>query len=71
MRISAEAGVEPRQLLMHHGVARDAFAELVVLLVVGNSTVEQEVARLHEGAVLGELVDRIAAIEQHTSSPSM
>src|SRR4029079_9621963 len=66
MRIPAEAGVEPRHLLMHHGVARDAFAEFLVLRRRRQLGVEQEIARLHEGALLGELVDWITAIEEHT-----
>ena len=64
MRVAAEAGVEPGHLLMHHGVARDAVVEVVVLLLRRQLAVEQQVAGLDEVAVLGELVDRIAAIEQ-------
>ena len=48
----AEPGVEPGHLLMHHGVARDQIAEGVELLLRRKLAVEQEVARLHEGAVL-------------------
>ena len=31
MRVAAEAGEEPRHLLVHHGVARDGVAEVLEL----------------------------------------
>src|SRR4029079_565182 len=65
MRVAAEAGVKPGHLLMHHGMARDQIAERFVLLLGRQLAIEQEIAGLHEGAVFGELVDRVAAIEQH------
>ncbi len=64
MRVTPEAGVEPGHLLMHHGVHGDAMGEILVLRFRRQLAIEQQVAGLEEGAVLGELVDRIAAIEQ-------
>ena len=65
MRVAAEALEEPRHLLVHHGVARDAIVEIGLLRGGRQLAVEQQVAGLEEVAVLGELLDRIAAIEQH------
>ena len=65
MRVAAEALEEPVHLLVHHGVARDAVVEIGLLRRGRQLAVEQQVAGLEEVAVLGELLDRIAAIEQH------
>ncbi len=65
MCVAAEAGVEPGHLLMHHRVFNDAAVERLVLLAGRKLTIQQEVAGLDETAVLGELVDRIAAIEEN------
>ena len=51
-------------LLVHHRVAGDAIVEIGLLRGGRQFAVEQQVAGLEEVAVLGELVDRIAAIEQ-------
>ena len=64
MRVAAEALEEPGHLLVHHGVARDAVVEVGLLRRGRQFAVEQQVAGLEEVAVLGELLDRIAAIEQ-------
>ena len=63
MRVAAEPGVEPGQLLMHHGVLDDAVVKRCVLLGRREFAVEQEVTCFKKGAVLGELFDRITAIE--------
>ena len=65
MRVAAEALEEARHLLVHHGVARDAVVEIGLLRLVGQFAVEQQIAGLEKVAVLGELLDREAAIEQH------
>ena len=65
MRVAAETLEEPRHLLVHHRVAGHAIVEIGLLRGGRQLAVEQEVAGLQEIAVLGELVDRIAAIEQH------
>ncbi len=65
MRIAAEAGEEARHLLVHHRVARHAIVEIVLLRLGRQFAVEQQVADFEEIAVLGQLVDRIAAMEQN------
>ena len=65
MRVAAEAVEEPRHLLVDHGVAADPVVEFRLLRRGRQLAVEQHVAGLEEVAVFGELVDRIAAIEQH------
>ena len=50
---------------MHHRVARDAVVEVRLLGGGGQFAIEQQIAGLEEIAVFGELLDRIAAIEQH------
>ena len=52
-------------LLVHHRVVGDVVLELPLLLGGRQVAVEQEVAALHEVGVLGQLLDRIAAVEQH------
>ena len=64
MRVAAEALEEAAHLLMHHGVARDAVVEVGFLRWRRQFAIEQQVTGLEEVAVLGELLDRIAAIEQ-------
>ena len=64
MRVAPEALEEPAHLLVHHGVARDAVVEVGLLRRRRQFAVEQQVAGLQEVAVLGQLLDRIAAIEQ-------
>ena len=65
MRVAAEAGEEARHLLVHHGVARDGAAEVFELRLVRQLAVEQQVAHLDEVGVLRQLLDRVAAVEQH------
>ena len=65
MRVAAEPVEEPRHLLVHHRVAGDAVVEIGLLRSGRQFAVEQQVAGFEEIAVLGELIDRIAAIEQH------
>ena len=64
VRVAAEALEEAVHLVMHHGVARDAVIEIGLLGRGRQLAVEQQVARLEEIAVLGQLLDRIAAIEK-------
>ena len=65
MRVAAEALIEPRHLLVDHGVAGDRAVEIRLLRRGRQLAIEQEIAGLQEVAVLGELLDRIAAIEQN------
>ena len=64
MRVAPEALEEPAHLLVHHRVVGHAVVEIGLLRRRRQLAVEQEVAGLQEVAVLGELLDRIAAIEQ-------
>ena len=64
MRVAPEALEEAAHLLVHHGVAGDAIVEVGLLRGGRQLAVEQQVAGLEEVAVLGQLLDRIAAIEQ-------
>ena len=64
VRVAPEPLIEPAHLLVHHGVAGDAIVEIGLLRGGRQFAVEQEVAGLEEVAVLGQLLDRIAAIEQ-------
>ena len=65
MRVAAEAGEEARHLLVHHGVARDGVTEGFELDLGRQLAVEQQVAHLDEIGVLRQLLDRVAAVEQH------
>ena len=65
VRVAPEPLVQPRQLLVHHRVMRDDADEFVLLLAVGQLAVKQQIAHLEEVAVLRELLDRVAAIQQH------
>jgi hypothetical protein len=49
---------------MHHGVARDAVVEIVLLGFGRQFAVKQQVTDLQEVAMFGQLVDRIAAMQQ-------
>ena len=64
MRVAAEALEEAVDLVVHHRVARHPVVEIRLLGGGRQLAVEQEIASLEEVAVLGELLDRIAAIEQ-------
>ena len=64
MRVAAEAGEEPRHLLVHHRVPGDAVFEVLLLLRRRQLAVEKQVGDLQEGLLLRQLVDRIAAIEK-------
>ncbi len=63
--VAAIAGEEAAHLLMHHGVARDAVVEIDLLRLGRQFAVQQEVADFQEVAVFGELVDRVATVQQH------
>ena len=62
--VAAEAGEEPVHLLVDHRVVGDAMVEVGLLRRRRQFAVEQQVAGLEEIAVLGELLDRVAAVEQ-------
>jgi hypothetical protein len=64
VRVPAEAGEEARHLLMDHRVMRDPVVEIVFLGLGRQFTVQKKVADFEEIALLGELVDRIATVQQ-------
>ena len=65
MRVAAETVEETVHLVVHHRVPCDPVVEICLLGGGRQLAIEQQVAGLEEVAVLGELVDRITAIEQH------
>ena len=65
VRVAAEPVVEAADLLVQHGVPRDALVELLELRRVRQLAVQQQVGDLDEVGLLGELLDRVAAVEQH------
>ena len=64
MGVAAEALEEAAHLLVDHGVVGHAIDEVGLLRGGRQLAVEQQVAGFEEVAVLGQIVDRIAAIEQ-------
>jgi hypothetical protein len=64
MGVAAEALEEPAHLLVNHGVAGHVIVEILLLRSGRQLAIEQEIAGLQEIAVLGELLDRVATIEQ-------
>ena len=65
MGVVVEALEEAQQLLVDHRVAHDRVVERVELRLGRQIAVDQQVGDLEEARVLGELFDRIAAIQQH------
>ncbi len=65
VRVAAEAVVEGAELLVDHRVMDHALLELDALRVGRQLAVEQEKGDLQEGRLLGQLLDRVAAVQQH------
>ena len=51
---------------MHHGVLDDAVVKRCVCLGCREFAVKQEITCFEKGAVLGELFDRVTAIEYYS-----
>ena len=66
MGVTTEAIIECLQLVMHHGVERDSPFEIDKFLLAGKLSIEQQIGDFHEAGLFGELLDRIAAMEQDT-----
>ncbi len=66
VRITAETVEEGLQLLVNHGVVLDGADEFLFLLGSGQFAVEQQVAGFQVVGLLGELFDRVAAVQQYT-----
>ena len=65
MGVAAKTLEEAGHLLVNHGVVDHAAVEILLLRRGRKLPVEQEIAGLEEVALLGELLDRIAAVFQH------
>ena len=65
MGVTAKALEEAGHLLVHHGVVDHAMVEIFLLRLRRQFPVEQQIAGLEKVAVLGELLDRVAAVLQH------
>jgi hypothetical protein len=67
MRVAAEALEETGHLLVHHRVACHATRRNLPSAPWSAARLKQQVAGFEEVAMLGELLDRIAAIAQDAS----
>ena len=65
MRVVAEALQERLDVLVHVRVVRDVVHPLVVLGLRRQLAVAQQPRDLEEGRLLGELLDRVAAIAEN------
>ncbi len=65
VRIVMETLEETQQLLVDHGVPQDRFLERIELRLTGQRAVDQKIGHLEKARLLGELLHRIAAIQQH------
>ena len=64
MGVAAEAVEEAPQLLVHHGVVGDVLAEFGELGAGRQLAFQQQVGDLDEVRLLGQLLDRVAAVQQ-------
>ena len=64
VRVTTEAAEELVKLVVQHGVATDRPIELFEFLGVRQFTVLQQVGDFDEAGVVGQLIDRIAAIQK-------
>ena len=65
MRVAAETVEQAVHLVVDHRVMRDRVVEVRLLLRGRQLAVKEQVAGLEEVASLGELLDRVAAVEEH------
>ena len=65
VRVAREAVEEPLEVLVQHGVPLDPVGEIRQLFGRRQLAVDQQVADLDEGRLLGELVDRVTAVAQN------
>ena len=63
MCLTREPGIESHEVLVHHRVVGDVLDELLEFGRIGKFTEEQQIRYLEIGALLGELIDRITAVE--------
>jgi len=62
--IPTEALEKAVELLVHHRVVDDVLLEFAVLRRVRQLAVQQQIADLQEGRLLGQIVDGVAAVQQ-------
>src|ERR1700722_2969771 len=65
MSVAAKALEKAGHLLVDHRVPRDSIVEISFLDVVGQFAVKQKIAGFEKIPFLGDLGDRIAAVEQN------
>ena len=63
--VAPEAAIEIVDLLVHHRVVGDGVDEAVLLACVRQLAIEQQIGDFEKVAVLGQLVDGVAAVQQH------
>ena len=63
--VAPETTVKGKHLFIEHGVVGDDILETGLLNGVWQFAVEKQVAHLEEIAMLGEVLDRVAAMQQH------
>ena len=66
VRITTESAQEKMHLLVDHRVTGHLIIEILFLVCVGKLAIEDQIANIHEVAVNGQLLDRIATIEELT-----
>ena len=71
VRVVVEAVEETQQRLVQHSVVADIVGELVELLAARQLAQQDQVRALGEGALLGELLDGVAAVHDWPASPSI
>ena len=64
VRIAAEAAHEKVHLLVHHGMAQHHLVKVFALLRIGQLTLDQQVTHIQKIAMLGQLLDGVAAVQQ-------
>nr|CRL73585.1 hypothetical protein CPGR_01123 [Mycolicibacter nonchromogenicus] len=67
--VARETVEEPLQVLVQHGVPLDPAGERGQLVRGGQFAVDQQVADLDEGRLLGQLLNRVAAVAQDARVP--
>ena len=65
MGITPESPEKEIKLLMHHRVHGDVILELFLLLGIREFAVQQQVAGFKVFAVLGQLLNRVATMQQN------
>ncbi len=65
VRIVVETAEEAQQRLVQHRVATDVVDEFLELRLLRQLAVQQQVADLHVAALLGQLLDGVATMQQH------